>query len=91
MLSTLSSSGLHVVDRLALLTVKAEVLTLEQKIGPKMMGEGGRKTPPLKQKAQVKEDVHHAGVSIISLPGGCRGLRVCSCQLLCRKKFFLVC
>lgn len=86
--STLSSSGLHVVNRLTLLTVKAGVLLLEQKIGPKMRG-GEEKPPPLKQKAQGKEDVHR--VSIISLLEACRGLRVYTCQLLCRKQFFLVC
>lgn len=30
-------------------------------------------------------------VSLVSLPGACRGLTVYTCQLLCRKQFSLVC
>lgn len=49
-LSTLRSSGLHVVDKLTLLTVKAGVLLHEQRIGPKMGGEGGKKKPHLQSR-----------------------------------------
>lgn len=43
---------------------------------------GEEKTPLLKEKAHGKEDVHHAGVSVISLSGACRvlGFTLASCS-----------